>query len=418
MACLFKDTLHYSSPANGGRGIVRTGMLIPESVELFVCPFACGRHGAISAVKQNLKHRLSYLYVDQADIVNGYDDLIIPAVEELLETLPQRPKVVLIFVSCLDDLIGTDHEALQEKLSAHFPDVQFRSCHMNPISKGSKTPPAISIQNNIYSLLAQTLEKDSNINCIGNLVEIHPESEIYEFLKQFGCEKIKHISHYDTFEDYQDMATSRMNLVITPVGRQAAGQMEEKHDTPFVFLPVSYRLEQIAANYEKLAAAFGAEGVGEFDFAPYIEEVQKAMARALAAIGDAPIIVDASAVKCPFGLARALVEYGFNVVRVQAPECIGIDKADFKWITEKHPEIEIVESLHHNAVLRENQIPESIAIGVDGAYLAGSKYVVDLFDDEGMYGYHGVRCLMEKLEHALDMEIDLEKMIHEYGLVV
>ena len=289
---------------------------------------------------------------------------------------------------------------------------------MNPISKGSKTPPAISIQNNIYSLLAQTSEKDSNINCIGNLVEIHPESEIYEFLKQFGCEKIKHISHYDTFEDYQDMATSRMNLVITPVGRQAAGQMEEKHDTPSIFLPVSYRLEQIAANYEKLAAAFGAEGVGEFNFAPYIDEVKKAITRALSAVEDAPIIVDASAAKCPFGLARALVEYGFNVVRVQAPECIGIDKADFKWITEKHPEIEIVESLHHNAVLRENQIPESIAIGVDGAYLAGSKYVVDLFDDEGMYGYHGVRCLMEKLEHALDMEIDLEKMIHEYGLVV
>ena len=153
MACQFENTLHYSSPANGGRGIVRTGMLIPESVELFVCPFACGRHGSISAVKQDLKHRLSYLYVNQADIINGYDELIIPAVEELLETLPQRPKVVLIFVSCLDDLIGTDHEALQEKLAQCFPDVKFRSCHMNPISKGSKTPPAISIQNNIYSLL-------------------------------------------------------------------------------------------------------------------------------------------------------------------------------------------------------------------------------------------------------------------------
>lgn len=416
MACQFENTLHYSSPANGGRGIVRTGMLIPESVELFVCPFACGRHGSISAVKQDLKHRLSYLYVNQADIVNGYDDLIIPAVEELLETLPQRPKVVLIFVSCLDDLIGTDHDALQEKLSLRFPDVKFRSCHMNPISKGSKTPPAISIQNNIYSLLEKTEERENSVNCIGNLIEIDKKSEIYPFLQSLGYDKLKHISQYETFEAYQDMATSKLNLVITPVGKQAGEQMEEKHGVPFTFLPVSYRLEKIEEAYDKLAQALGCEN--DFDFLPYKEKAQKAVDRAKAAIGDTPIVVDASSVKCPFGLAHALLDYGFHVARVQAPECIAIDKDDYEWITSTHPEIEIIQSVHHKVVNRENQIPESIAIGVDGAYLAGSKYVVDLFDDEGIYGYYGVECLMEKLEHALTKVIDLENMIHEYGLVV
>lgn len=461
MACHFKDTLHYSSPANGGRGIVRTGMLIPESVELFVCPFACGRHGSISAVKQDLKHRLSYLYVEQADIINGYDDLIIPAVGELLETLPQRPKVVLIFVSCLDDLIGTDHEALQEKLTEKYPDVKFRSCHMNPISKGSKTPPAISIQNNIYGLLEVTEEKDQGMNCIGNLIAISEESEIYDFLRSLGYDRLKHISHYETFAGYQEMAKSRFNLVITPVGRQAAEQMQEKHGTPYAFIPVSYRLEQIEANYRELERRLCKLETGEndmgnvqdgsqldgngkgnneveresedernkrlkiqnttsskFDFAPHKKAAEDAIQRALAAVGNTPIVVDASAVKSPFGLARALVEYGFHVVRVQTPECIGIDKADYEWIIQEHSEIEIVQSHHHKVVLRENQIPESIAIGVDGAYLAGSKYVVDLFDDEGVYGYYGVRCLMEKLEHALEQQVDLETMIHEYGLVV
>ena len=82
MSCCFENTLHYSSPANGGRGVVRIGMMMPESVELFVCPFACGRHGAISAMKQELKGRLSYLYINQSDVINGYDDLIPPAVGE------------------------------------------------------------------------------------------------------------------------------------------------------------------------------------------------------------------------------------------------------------------------------------------------------------------------------------------------
>lgn len=418
MACQFENTLHYSSPANGGRGIVRTGMLVPESVELFVCPFACGRHGAISAVKQNLKHRLAYLYVNQSDIVNGYDDYIIPAVGELLDTLPERPKVLLIFVSCLDDLLGTDHEALQERLSEQYPDVKFRSCHMNPISKGSATPPAISIQNNIYSLLEPTEKKDMGINCIGNLVPISEESEIHAFIQSLGYDKIKHISHYETFADYQDMAQSSFNLVIAPPGKQAAQQMEEKLETPFAFIPVSYRLSEIEKNYDKLAQVLAPDQERGFDFAPYKETAEAAIKRALATVGKTPVIVDASSVKCPFGLARALLEYGFNVVRVQAPECISIDKADCEWVTTEHPEVEVLQSQHHNTVLREGQIEESIAVGVDGAYLAGSKYVADLFDDEGMYGYHAVISLMEKLEHALDRVVDLESMIHEYGLVV
>lgn len=418
MACQFKDTLHYSSPTNGGRGIVRTGMLIPESVELFVCPSACGRHGSISAVKQNLKHRLSYLYVNQADIINGYDDLIISAVGELLETLPQKPKVVLIFVSCLDDLLGTDHEALQERLSVAYPDVRFCSCHMNPISKGSKTPPAVSIQNNMYSLLDKTAEKDRGINCIGNLVSVDEKSELYAFLQSLGYDSLKHITDYETFACYQEMAKSRFNLVIAGAGKQAAELMEKRMGVPYAFLPVSYRMEVIAENYEKMAQTFAKEKDVQFNFVPYKQAAYAAIERARKAVGDTPIIVDASAVNRPFGLARALLMYGFHVVRVQTPDCIGIDREDFAWIEKEHPEIEIVQSQHHKTVLREGQLSESIAIGVDGAYLAGSKYVVDLFDDEGMYGYQGVECLMQKLEHALEKEADLKNMIQEYGLVV
>ncbi|MBE5880499.1 MAG: oxidoreductase [Lachnospiraceae bacterium] len=420
MQCKFHDTLHYSSPANGGRGIVRTGMLIPESVELFVCPFACGRHGAISAVKQNLKDRLSYLYVNQADIINGYDDLIIPAVAELLDTLKKRPKVILIFVSCLDDLIGTDHEALREKLEMTYPDITFRSCHMNPISKGTKLPPAISIQNNTFSLINVTQERDFGINSLGNLIPVKEESELYIFLESLGYEKLRHISHYETFETYQDMGKSFANLVITPVARQAAEQLKQKHGMIYSFVPVSYRLEKIENDYMRMAEELKLPHINwkGVDLVSFKERAEESIEEARKKVGKTPIIVDASATKCPFGLARALVEYGFYVIRIQTPECISIDRDDCEWIAENYPEIEIVESLHHKSVLRDNQIPESIAIGVDGAYLAGSKYVVDLFDDEGMFGYYGIRCLMNMLEHAKEKEIDLEKMIHEYGLVV
>ncbi len=417
MGYKFEDTLHYSSPANGSRGIVRTGMLVPESVELFVCPFACGRHGSISAVKQNLKHRLSYLYVTQADIINGYDNLIVPAVGELLESLPVTPKVILIFVSCLDDLIGTDHDALQETLAKTYPHVKFRSCHMNPISKGSKTPPVVSVQNNIYSLLEKREERDHGVNCIGNITGIAEESELHAYLASKGCKELRHITHYETFDGYQDMAKSSWNLVIAPPGRQAAEIMQEKIDMPFRFLPVAYGLEEIKKTYEQMDEMFE-DNKTSFDFTSYEAKAKEAIKRALDVVKDTPIIVDASAVYRPFELAKALLEYGFHVARVQAQDCSASDRMHYEWVTKEHPEVEIVQPMHHKSVLQENKMPNSIAIGVDGAYLAGSDYVVDLFNDETMYGFHGLECLMNKLEHALDQKVDLESMIHEYGLVV
>ena len=160
MSCCFENTLHYSSPGHGDWGVVRIGMLAPESVQLFICPSACGRHGAIGAMKQGLKDRLFYLYVSQSDIIDGYDDLIPEAVEEVLEVLEPRPRVFFLFVSCLDDLIGTDHEALLSALGARHPEIAFRMCHMNPISLGSRTPPPVSIQNNLYSLMAPSEKLD------------------------------------------------------------------------------------------------------------------------------------------------------------------------------------------------------------------------------------------------------------------
>ena len=91
--CFNLNTLRYGSPAHGGWGIVRMGHLVPQCYELFVCPFACGRHGALSSILQGRKDRVSYLYIDEADIISGsYEDLIFEACEELLEVLRERKK--------------------------------------------------------------------------------------------------------------------------------------------------------------------------------------------------------------------------------------------------------------------------------------------------------------------------------------
>ena len=414
----FADTLHYASPANGGRGVVRTGMMVPESVQLFVCPFACGRHGAISIMKQEMKRRLAYLYVDQSDVISGYDDLIPPAVEEFLQALPARPRVVLVFVSCLDDLIGTDNDALEDTLHARFPGIRFRVCHMNPISLGSATPPGVSIQNKMYSLLEGGRTPDRGVNCLGNLAQVDPRGEIHAFLAGLGLGELRHISRYTSFEDYQQMGSSCLNLVIAPQGKQAAGQLERRLGIPMLTLPVSYRLEEIEAGYRSLARWADTAWELAPDLTPWRDRALAAAERARARVGEIPLVVDASAFQRPFGAARALLEYGFCVARVQAGECIPWDEEHLAWLREHAPQVEILQSNHHRVVRFEGQLPHSLAVGVDGAYLAGSRYAADVFNDEGLLGYHGVITLMERLEQALDAPADVRKMIHEYGLVV
>lgn len=417
MSGTFEDTLHYTSPAHGGWGMVRIGMLVPESVQLFVCPFACGRHGAIGAMRQGFKDRLAYLYVDQNDIVRGYDDLIPGAVADLLEALTWRPRVVLIFLSCLDDLIGTDRDALLEVLHDRFPGLLFRICHMNPISLDSKSPPPVTIQRRIYSLLEPSETREAAVNSIGNLEAVDPGCELHRLLSGMGVEELRHISSCGTFDAFRRMASSRANLVLLPAGVWAAQEMERKLGIPFLFLPVSYRVGEIEEGYGRLREFLDPAGK-EPDLAADRADALAAVEAALKAVGDRPVIVDASATVRPFGLARALLEYGFSVRRVEAQKCIPIDRENLAWLESNRPDVELMQPQHHRVVRFDRRMGEALAIGIDGAYIAGARHVVDLFADGGLFGFHGLRTLMERIRAAAETETDLERLIDGYGLVV
>jgi hypothetical protein len=374
-------------------------------------------------MQQGFKDRISFLYVDQSDIISGYDDLIINAVNDLFEALaPDRPRVLLIFVSCIDDLIGTDHEALIERLTILHPDIRFRDCHMNPISSDSPTPPGISIQNKLYSLLepriASDVPRDDAVNSVGNLDVIAHDSELHDFLRYHGIKELRHISMYDAFDDYQTMAKSRLNLVTSPMGMQAALQMERLLGIPHLFLPVSYRMENVAGNYRVLESAVCSGNGRSFDFSTYEKEAEAAISNALETVGNLPVIVDDSSVLKSFELARALIEYGFNVARVVTGECPDCDLENLHWVLENAPHVEIIQPEHHHSVHFDRRLKRSVAVGVDGAYLADSEYLVDLLGDAGMYGYRGISTLMGRIAAAVSHKADIRAVIDSYGLVI
>lgn len=410
----FSKTLQYVSPAHGGWGMVRIGALVPESHQLFVAPFACGRHGALGGEVNGIKDKISYLYIDESDIVSGhYEHLIPDAVEELFETLEKRPKVLLIFVTCLDDLLGTDHEQLNRRLSEQFPDVEFRSCHMNPISHDTKFPPGITLQNTLYSLLPKEEEKVDAINFIGNNVAVDKECELFKMIKNHGY-KVNHISDFDTFAGFQTMSKSKVNLVLSPVAKYASSTMKKNLEIEPLLAYHTYDMAEIEEFYHELSSKLHLR----FDYAPYKEEAETMIKEALKVIGQHPIAIDYQAVRKPFTLAKALLEYGFSVKFVMTDEVKSIEKEAYEYITENHKEIEVINAIHHDMVKHEHENKDYLCIGFDCSYATNAKRVVDLNQDETLFGFYGIKELMRMMITAYKNQVNLHEIIEEAGLIV
>ncbi|WP_312442512.1 nitrogenase component 1 [Lacrimispora sp.] len=414
------STLHYTSPAHGGWGVVRLAMLVPESYQLFVCPFACGRHGALGAIGHGLKDRLSYLYIDESDIVSGgYEDLIPEAVAELLEALEKRPKVLMIFVSCLDDLLGTDHESILAVLQEQHEDVRFTFCHMNPITLDTDNPPPVNIRRKMYGLLEPSEGKMRQVNLIGNPVQIRPESELFAFLQALGIQQVNHIAQFETFEAYQQMAAAQWNLVIAPPAVKPAIDMKDRLNIDFELAYTNYREEDILNTYERLMKKLADKEEVRFNLEPYQRKARQAVREAREAVRDKPVFIDYTAVVFPFAAARALCEAGFHVAGIFARTVGEAEKEHADWIYEHMPEIQILNPIAYDIPTTIGAFPEdSIAIGFEAAYVTRARHVYGLVNNEGNYGFDGLVRLMQGIVHAVQVEEDLETLIKKYGLVI
>lgn len=413
----FADTIRYCSPAHGGWGVVRTGMLVPESYQLFVCPFACGRHGAIGAIAQGFKHRLSYLYIDEADIVSGgYEQLIGEAVDELLGALDFRPKVLMIFVSCLDDLLGTDHNTFLQLLRRRHRDMRFTVCHMNPITLDSKLPPPVNIQRKIYGLLEASAEPrlQHAAAFYGNNVGIDKSSEVYEVLAAAGYTEVWHIAECGSYAEFQRLARVSVNIVPTPAGLAAAADVHKALGIDFVYVPVSYDLEEIERHYGQIMSGM----LMELDLSRHRQRAISSILRTKAEIGDLPVVIDSSATIRPFSLAKLLHSFGFRVEAIYAQQCIPIEMENYRWLDKNAPDIKILQPERPGSALGRRQDRECLAVGFESAYLTGARFVVDLVNDETLYGYQGIEKLMERMMAASQARSDLRSLINRYGLVI
>ena len=357
-------TLAFNSPGAEGYGVKRAGLSVPDSVMLIVSPGCCGRNTSAISRMPGYEDRFFYLTMDQTDLVTGRHLKKIPrAVSEIcrgLEELGRRPRVVMICITCVDALLGTDMERICRRAEEKVPDVRVQPCYMYALTREGRKPPMVHVRQSIYELLEPQQERSTSVNILGFFapVEEGPTGEVSSPPPETGRgRKVRQIGACRDYGGFQAMAEANFNIVLNPEARPAAYDLQERLGIPFIELGRFYQIDRIRAQY----AALGRVLNTSFDDAQCTNEAVQAVEAFRNSIPDAVFSIGEAMNGSPFELACALVREGFEVREIFGT----VSKDTYVWLGllgKLSPDTRIYSNLHPSMLHYDAQ--EAAASGV------------------------------------------------------
>ena len=386
-------TLAFNSPGAEGFGVKRAGLAVPDSIMLIVAPGCCGRNTSLISSMKEYNDRFYYLMMDETDIVTGRHLKKIPkAVEEILSVCPKKPSVVMICITCVDALLGTDMERVCRKAEERV-DIPVRPCYMYALTREGRKPPMVHVRQSLYSLLEPKKKKGNVVNLLGFFSPLSDDCEIYDLLQSAGVKTIHEISRCKDYAEYQTMSEANFNLVLHHEARYAAEDFNNRLQIPFIELRRLYQMDKIQNQYHALGNVLGVT----FDDAAYKAKAEEALEKFRKKCPDASFAIGECLNADPFELALALMKYGFSV-----PEIYGtITVENFTYIrslAKLSPETKVFSNMEPTMIYYDPaKSGVNLAIGKDACYYhPGCPYVM-WNGEEQPYGYAGVRRLFEEL---------------------
>ncbi len=409
----FRSGLEYGAPARGPWNIVHVGMLLPEAHEIFVCASNCLRGVVLTAAEMGAQDRFSTVTIKENNVLDGdMEDLIVEGVSDVLNRLPKTPPAALVYLSCIHHFMGCDIGLCFRRLRGRFPETDFTDCYMNPIMRKSGLTPDQLMRRQLYSLIRPQEKEEKTLNLIGNCFPTQSSSDLVKLVRQAGW-KLRDVTLCGTYEEYQEMGKSVLNISYNPAAKAAGDALERRLSQRHLFLPLSYGSESIRKAMGTLADALGTA----YDPGQAEAKAEAAITKAKKLIGDMPIAVDYTAATAPLSLVRLLLEHGFRVERVYADSFGTLEEGDFHWLQEHAPDLKVFATVQVKLRVLPRQTEEPmLAIGQKAAYFTGSRHFVNMVEGGGLYGFDGIEKLMGLLEEAFLTERDPSRFIQQKGL--
>lgn len=410
----FKSGLEYSAPARGTWNIVHTGMLIPEAHQIFVCAASCLRGVVLTAAEMKAENRFSTIEIKENNVINGdMEQLIIDGVDAIITRLPQKPPAVLLYTSCIHHFLVCDMNYVFSELKSKYPDIDFTDCYMNPIMRKSGLTPDQIMRKQLYSLLKEQEKDDNTINIIGNDLKTDETSELIKIIKIAGY-LVRDITQCKTYNEYQEMAKSKLNIVYYPQALPAAEELKNRFNQDYLYLPVSFDFIKIKDSIDKLTKKINGT---EFNHEIQIKKCKEKLNKISSLLKDTEIAIDYTAVSKPFELAKLLTDFNIKVTKIYTDAISSEDKPSFECLKSNYPDIEIFPTVRANmCVIPKISDNKVLAIGQKAAYFNSTKHFVNIVEGGGHWGYDGILKLCDEIEEAYYNEKDTQKLIQIKGM--
>lgn len=407
-------TLAFNSPGAEGFGVKRAGLAVPGSIMLIVAPGCCGRNTSMISSMKEYNNRFFYLCMDETDIVTGRHLKKIPkAVASICESLEKKPSVVMICITCVDALLGTDMERVCRKAEEK-AGLPVRPCYMYALTRERRKPPMVHVRQSLYSLLEPGHKKGNVVNLLGYFSPLVDDCELYTLLQEAGVKTIHEISRCEDFEEYKKMSEANFNLVLHPEARFAAEDFHDRLKIPFIELRRLYQIDKIGSQYQAFGAALGIE----FHAEEQKKQAQEAIESFRKVCPDPVFAVGECANADPFELSLALVKYGFKVAEIYGT-ITGENFIYIRQLKKLSPQTKIFSNMEPTMLYYDPaESGVTLTIGKDACYYHPNTKGIYWNEERQPFGYAGVRRLFEALELAVTEQAEgnvLQKQVEVIG---
>jgi len=389
-------TLAYNSPGAEGFGVKRAGLSVPGSIMLIVAPGCCGRNTSSIAKIKGYGDRFFYLDMTDTDLVTARHLRKIPqAVKEIVdfqEEQGKHPSLVMICITCVDALLGTDMERVARK-AEELAGLPVRPCYMYALTREGRKPPMVHVRQSLYELLPKQKKKGTSVNLMGFFAPLIDDCELYSQLRSIGVRNIRQISRCTSYEEFLKMGEANFNIVLHPEARAAAEDLLSRLDIPYVELTRLYQIDQIEKQYRAFGQAIGYE----IESPVKKQEALDAVKALKTAHPDLTFTVGEAMNGNPFELALALVRYGFTVSEIYgtpAPEYyVYLDV-----LAKLSPETKIYCNMEPTMLYYDSSTAKAdVTIGKDAAFYHPDAAHIYWNEDIQPFGYAGVIRLMRAI---------------------
>lgn len=390
-------TLAFNSPGAEGFGVKRAGLTVPGSVMLVISPGCCGRNTTLLTERREYDGRFFFLLLDETDIVTGRHLRKIPAaVEEVVEACKVRPSVVMLCITCVDALLGTDMDRVCRK-AQEAAGLPVLPCYMYALTREGRTPPMVAVRKTLYQLLSPRKKRATSMNILGSFTPFADDCELYDILRGLGIKTIREISRCPDFASYQQMSEANFNLVLNPESRLAAQDLQKRLGIPWIELARLYQIDKIHRQYELLGTALQSpidDSSWQMEAQAVIDAVRARHAGKCISVGE---WLNGDA----FELSLALLSYGFRI-----PEIFGtVTDGNFVYIrrlAEQSPDTRIYSNLSPTMLYYDiSANAADLTVGKDAAYYHPGVPNVAWNEEVQPFGYRGLVHLLEKMDAAL-----------------